>query len=264
MISIYVLTDPRTDAVRYVGVSCNPHGRFLKHMKEARHGVKTHKCDWIRELLALNLKPSQVIIEEDLETYELAYTREQHWFDHYIAEGADLTNHPDHIGDGMSPTEASRIFTEYWQRPGSREHQSKIATELWQDPDFRERVIAAMAEARTPEWHAAASARAQKRGQEIREQNSETRACVICNDKFTCPKSSKKRVCGDPSKNCKQILGHQTRAVKGVRQFEGTDRVCAICGNPFTVANKYKTAKTCSHACAIELRQRSRYGKTDG
>lgn len=64
IVFIYTLSDPRTNKVRYVGMSKNPEKRFKSHIKESKSGSKNHRCNWVRELLDENLYPIINIIEE--------------------------------------------------------------------------------------------------------------------------------------------------------------------------------------------------------
>lgn len=96
---IYVLRDPRTDEIRYVGKTGNLRKRFPRHLREAKKGTKWHVSNWIRLLVSLELKPVMQVIEEctkegwtERETYWIAYGRQVDW---------RLTNHTDG-GEGIS------------------------------------------------------------------------------------------------------------------------------------------------------------------
>lgn len=74
---IYLLIDPRSDEVRYVGMSHNPGARLLGHIGESRRR-NTHKHAWIRSLAKLGLTPRQEILDAvphgtDWQTVERAY-----------------------------------------------------------------------------------------------------------------------------------------------------------------------------------------------
>lgn len=64
MAAIYVLVDPRTDAVRYVGWTVDPVKRLAAHLKETETGGRSHKCRWIGQLTRLGLRPRLEILEE--------------------------------------------------------------------------------------------------------------------------------------------------------------------------------------------------------
>lgn len=94
--SIYTLTDPRTDAIRYVGVTMfTLRQRLLDHIRKARWGEKTHRAAWIRQLLKLGLKPTINLLEETEDRY-----RECYWIAKLRAEGCDLVN-TTNGGDGF-------------------------------------------------------------------------------------------------------------------------------------------------------------------
>lgn len=60
---VYTLSDPRDGCIRYAGRTCRPWARPGLHESTARTGQNTGpKGDWIRELLALGLKPIFTIV----------------------------------------------------------------------------------------------------------------------------------------------------------------------------------------------------------
>lgn len=104
---IYLLLDPRTDAVRYVGVT---HGRtrLAEHVYSAKR-LRTHTATWIRSLLREGLRPIQREIEQGCGGGWVE--REMHWIAEYRSCGADLTNHTNG-GEGVLgwvPTDEQRI-----------------------------------------------------------------------------------------------------------------------------------------------------------
>lgn len=76
--SIYCLRD-ETRFLRYVGKTIKPlQARLKDHLKEARHGSKNHRCDWIRSLLKKGLTPIIDLITEvdgDGCSAEIAYIK---------------------------------------------------------------------------------------------------------------------------------------------------------------------------------------------
>lgn len=91
-ISIYILKDPRDNQVRYVGKTNNPNTRLSNHISNAKK-IKhnRHVCNWIKELLALELKPIFEVIESCDNTDWVL--REPYWILHYKSKGCKLTNH---------------------------------------------------------------------------------------------------------------------------------------------------------------------------
>ena len=80
---IYILTDPRTDQIRYVGQTINhPSKRLAQHIHQESRVVSklTHVNSWIRNLKESNLKPTLKVIEEcsveDLNSREIYYISE--------------------------------------------------------------------------------------------------------------------------------------------------------------------------------------------
>jgi hypothetical protein len=61
--NIYILIDPRTNMVRYVGKANNVTQRYRAHLNRARkHQI--HKKNWIEQLKRLGLKPIIEIVDE--------------------------------------------------------------------------------------------------------------------------------------------------------------------------------------------------------
>lgn len=84
---IYVLIDPRTEEIRYVGKTVNPYKRFYKHYSEHETNYKSR---WIEQLRKLDLKPRMEIIEAV--ATENWQEREIYWIAELRAQGCRLTN----------------------------------------------------------------------------------------------------------------------------------------------------------------------------
>jgi hypothetical protein len=95
-IYIYKLIDPRNESIKYIGWCLNIRKRLTKHLSEARNGPNTHKNNWLRKLLSLNLKPRIEIIIQDV--YKNKDNLETYWISFYGRK--NLTNDTDG-GDGM-------------------------------------------------------------------------------------------------------------------------------------------------------------------
>jgi len=96
--NIYVLKDPRTNEVRYIGKANNPVERYRNHNNKGRD-KNTHKRNWINELWKNKLKPILEIIDtvpiDKWKEYEKFYIKK------YINDGCDLVNYTDG-GDGAT------------------------------------------------------------------------------------------------------------------------------------------------------------------
>lgn len=106
---IYALYDP-TDleqgppCIRYIGFTGVLLDRRLwEHVNEAKKGIATHRCNWIRSLLDRGIEPAAIVLEEV--TAENWQEREIWWIAKFRAI---LTNATDG-GEGLiNPTQAVR------------------------------------------------------------------------------------------------------------------------------------------------------------
>jgi hypothetical protein len=109
---IYGLCDPRSGEVRYVGKADYPKRRLGGHITCAKRAnsstYNTYAGNWIRSLLAIDLKPMRVALEwVFVEEWE---EREQWWIDFLTNIGCRLVNTtdggmggPSRIGKKWSP-----------------------------------------------------------------------------------------------------------------------------------------------------------------
>ena len=87
---IYVLIDPRTDHVRYVGKTNKPNYRYNAHISDVKRR-HTHSSSWINSLLKIGLKPKFEIIDTCSEDDWIFW--EQHYISLYKSWNFKLTNH---------------------------------------------------------------------------------------------------------------------------------------------------------------------------
>lgn len=89
---VYVLVDPRDSRIRYVGKTNWPEERFKQHLTDIRltYTSNDNKKAWVRELLALGLKPLMIILEQC--TDDTVDHREWYWLALLKKAGADLLN----------------------------------------------------------------------------------------------------------------------------------------------------------------------------
>jgi hypothetical protein len=136
---IYALADPRNDEIRYVGKAQEPAHRLYVHLYSAKtrksRDNRSHKYNWIRELMRENLVPVLVVLESGLAD-SIASERERHWIADLRQEGHRLTNHTDG-GEGMlgavfSPETRAKIGAALRGRPlpKTEEWQAKITAAL--------------------------------------------------------------------------------------------------------------------------------------
>jgi len=84
---VYVLIDPRTNAVRYVGCTCNTRLR-----KNAHRCNRTSKVgEWVQELRAIGLRPIFKVIDSRIGVHAGKH-RERKWIERLQERGFDLLN----------------------------------------------------------------------------------------------------------------------------------------------------------------------------
>lgn len=94
---IYVLKDPETGEVRYVGKSAHPQTRLQRHIRESVNG-RNHKECWVRALLVSGLRP--VLEIEDEVSAETWAACEAAYIQFYRDAGCSLVNGTSG-GDGL-------------------------------------------------------------------------------------------------------------------------------------------------------------------
>jgi len=90
MTFIYALADPITDEVRYVGKADRVNVRYLTHLREAKSGKDSYKCNWIRQVIKNGQLPKLIVLEEiDQEHWKKA---EIYYIGEFKKLGHNLTN----------------------------------------------------------------------------------------------------------------------------------------------------------------------------
>jgi hypothetical protein len=88
---VYVLIDPITGFIRYVGQTQDAYHRIFSHITDAKNRDKTHRGSWIKSLLNKGLKPILEVIQcaslEEIDFWEC------HYISLYKSWGFDLTNY---------------------------------------------------------------------------------------------------------------------------------------------------------------------------
>lgn len=89
MITIYALSDPRTDTIRYAGKAVILKRRIQNHLCPSNVSKKRHVTQWLKSLTDSGVKPKVVVLEEVEGDWEPA---EKKWILFFKALGFDLTN----------------------------------------------------------------------------------------------------------------------------------------------------------------------------
>lgn len=95
---IYILIDPLTNQIRYVGKANNPQERYKNHKNRCRD-KNTHKRNWINKLRLKSLYPEIEVIDKVLVS-EWHYW-EKFWISYYRFLGCNLVNYTSG-GDGLT------------------------------------------------------------------------------------------------------------------------------------------------------------------
>lgn len=86
---VYTLACPKTDKVKYVGITNNPKQRLRKHLTSIKK--PTLKNNWIKSLLNKGLEPVMTLTDSsDLRTE--INNKEKYWIIKYREWGCDLKN----------------------------------------------------------------------------------------------------------------------------------------------------------------------------
>lgn len=89
---IYVLSDPRTGEIRYVGKSSSNLQRPRHHSTPAKLAKdRSYKANWVRSLLRLGIRPVVEVVE-DFDSFESLNEAERFWIFQFRALGFRLTN----------------------------------------------------------------------------------------------------------------------------------------------------------------------------
>jgi hypothetical protein len=117
-VHIYVLIDPRTNAVRYVGSTLNIQSTLARHRNQT---INKKKMAWITELKNEGLKPKIEAIDTTNTQNRLEIERK--WIGHYLELGTKLLNWEyskeyDREAAGLPPPgyrDLMKEFEELWQ-----------------------------------------------------------------------------------------------------------------------------------------------------
>jgi hypothetical protein len=109
MTFIYALADPVTNEIRYVGKADRVKSRYASHLREAKSGKKSAKCQWIREVIEFNQMPKLIVLEEiPLDEWKKAEI-------YYIAECKKLGHNLTNVAKGGEGFESGYVQDQLFQ-----------------------------------------------------------------------------------------------------------------------------------------------------
>jgi hypothetical protein len=125
---IYELVDPRTDQIRYVGITNNPELRLYQHTNciDAT-GVK---LAWLEEMRNDRVKPIMRIIETT-DSKQQAEAQEKHWIQEFIKSGFDLVN----VRYGNVPQQQRSHYTHFVGQLGPTDDPFRWTSPGWSHED---------------------------------------------------------------------------------------------------------------------------------
>ena len=158
MIYIYVLLDPRTNKIRYVGKTVNIKTRFKRHLTEAKSSNISYKNNWVRGLINNGLIPIIEIIDmyefDDWEWLEIM------WLGLLKSWGFNMTNmveaggqppswegkthsqeHKDKLSRLMRENNPAKNMNDEWKKNISEAHKRKGHLALAANEVRRKKVI---------------------------------------------------------------------------------------------------------------------------
>ena len=125
-IYIYILKNPNTNEIRYVGQTNDLKRRLNKHVTNSRSlKDNRHVSNWIR---SLNTVPVMDVVETC--DYSVRNEREQYWIDYYKSQGCDLCNSSKGgAGAGIGNTNClGRVISEETKQKISTANKGKKTT----------------------------------------------------------------------------------------------------------------------------------------
>lgn len=122
---IYVLIDPNTNEIRYVGKTSNLARRLTTHYSPSNLKPNTHKNNWLKKLLTNNQKAIVSIVQE-CETKEELDQLEKMWIVNYKILGCNLVNGTDG-GEGGKTSNRTGANNPMYGRKHSKETKLKMS-----------------------------------------------------------------------------------------------------------------------------------------
>ena len=127
---IYILIDPVTQQVRYIGKTNNLKTRLREHCSSSCLVKRTHKNNWIKSLLNKGLKPLIETIDEINESEWQFW--ERHYISLYKSWEFNLTNSNEGGFGGTNPCEETRLKMSLQRKNKlkSQQHKENISKSL--------------------------------------------------------------------------------------------------------------------------------------
>lgn len=86
---VYTLTDPRTNRIRYVGMTSQPEQRLRNHV--SAYKGRQSRAEWVKELKAAGIKPTLTVVDT-AKNKARAIELEKDWIERLHNEGHSLVN----------------------------------------------------------------------------------------------------------------------------------------------------------------------------
>jgi hypothetical protein len=150
---IYVLIDPRTGDIRYVGRTVRPKRRLSQHLA-MRDRDQAPRAVWIRSLVRQGYLPLLEVVQAV--PVDFCAEAEAYWIDHFRSLGCALLNKHKEVPVGWNEEvrrRQSAIATVLMADPARRAAVSKVHSGKTISPEHRA-IVSAAAKRRWEEWRA--------------------------------------------------------------------------------------------------------------
>jgi len=209
MCYLYVLVDPTSGEIRYVGWTAKALStRLASHLRDR---CKCHRTWWIKSLARVGLKPQIRLIQEVPDG--LQHEAECYWISYFLQIGCPLTNGT-RGGEGMLGHSPS---------PETRAKLSAAAKRQFEDPTARDAVSRVHRGKQISEEHraivsAASKAKWERWRQEGMQASPETRSKISAARKGTLMSEESRSKISSTSKGRPKSEEHRAKIREGLKQ----------------------------------------------